>query len=107
MGAMNEVTDANFQGEVLSSDIPVLVDFTATWCGPCKAMAPILEQVAQEYEGRLKVVSADINEARESAMAFMVRSVPTLLVFKNGAVAVQNVGPANRNKIDKMIEGVI
>ncbi len=105
--AITPVADATFQSEVLDSSLPVLVDFTATWCGPCKALVPILEQVATEYDGRVKVVKADLDTTRETAMKYMVRSVPTLLVFKGGQVTEQNVGAANKSKIEKMLEKVL
>ena len=80
------VTDANFEDEVLKADGPVLVDYWAPWCGPCKQIAPILEEVSGEYVGKLKVAKINIDEIPETARKFGVRSIPTLTVFKNGAV---------------------
>jgi thioredoxin 1 len=87
-----EVTDANFQNEVLKSDLPVLVDFWATWCGPCKMIAPIVEEIAGEYSGKLKVGKVDVDSNQQIAMQFGIRSIPTLLVFKGGKVVDQLIG---------------
>ncbi len=87
-----ELTDANFQTEVLKSDLPVLVDFWAVWCGPCKMIAPVVEQVAKEYDGKLKVGKVDVDANQQTAMNFGIRSIPTLLVFKGGKVVDQIVG---------------
>lgn len=77
-------TDANFDQEVVNSDQPVLVDFWAAWCGPCKAIAPILEELADDYQGKVKVVKVDVDENPETASRFGIRSIPTLMVFKGG-----------------------
>jgi thioredoxin 1 len=87
-----EVTDANFQDEVLKSDLPVLVDFWATWCGPCKMIAPIVEEIAGEFAGKLKVGKVDVDSNQQIAMQFGIRSIPTLLVFKGGKVVDQLIG---------------
>lgn len=105
--ALLAITDDTFKAEVIDSDVPVLVDFTATWCGPCKALAPILVQVAGEYEGRVKVVKVDVDAARETAMRYMVRSVPTLLLFNRGAVVEQSVGLVNAKKLKDMLGKVL
>lgn len=86
------VTGSNFQKEVLKSNIPVLVDFWADWCAPCKMISPIVEQIAQEYSGRLKVAKVDVDANREIASAYNIMSIPTLMLFKNGRVADQIVG---------------
>ena len=80
------VNDLNFETEVVSSDIPVLVDFSATWCQPCRAIAPLVDQLAGEYEGRVKVTAVDIDESPATAQKFQIRGVPTLLMFKGGKV---------------------
>ena len=91
---MNEVrlTKNNFRDEVLNSDIPVLVDFWATWCGPCRMVAPIVEEIADEYDGRIKVGKVNVDEEPELAMQFRVASIPTLMVFKNGHLVNTAVG---------------
>lgn len=87
-----EVTDSNFQTEVLESQTPVLVDFWAEWCGPCKMIAPVVEELAKEYSGKLKVGKVDVDSNQQTPMQFGIRSIPTLLIFKNGKVVDQIVG---------------
>jgi len=99
-----ELTDDNFDAEVTSSPIPVLVDFTATWCGPCKMLAPIVEKIADENVGKYKVAKLDIDDAPKVTQRFGVRSVPTILVFKGGAKAGQHVGVTNKETLVKMLE---
>lgn len=95
--------EGNFDSEVLKSDVPVLVDFTATWCGPCKALAPIVEKVADEFEGKVKVGKLDIDEARAIAQKYGIRSVPTVMVFQNGEKKAQHVGLTNRDKLVQLL----
>lgn len=97
------VDDANFQNEVLSSDKPVLVDFWAIWCGPCKMIAPIVEELAKEYDGKLKVTKMDVDANPRTAMQFGIRSIPTLMVFKGGQVVEQIIGAVpKRYLLDKV-----
>lgn len=98
------VTDSNFEDEVIQSEVPVLVDFWAEWCGPCKMIAPVLEQIADEYEGRMQVVKLNVDEAQQTAFRYNVRSIPTLILFKNGQVEMQVVGAQPRQQITRMLE---
>ncbi|HLA69115.1 MAG TPA: thioredoxin [Bacteroidota bacterium] len=86
------LTDDNFQMEVLKSDKPVLVDFWAEWCGPCKMIAPVVEELAKEYDGTLKVGKVDVDANQQVSMQFGIRSIPTLLIFKGGRVVDQVIG---------------
>ena len=98
-----EITDATFQQEVMESEKPVLVDFWAIWCGPCKMIAPVVEEIARDYEGKLKVGKIDVDNNPEIAMRFGIRSIPTLMVFKGGKVVEQIIGALpKRNLLDKV-----
>jgi thioredoxin 1 len=92
------VTDANFDAEVLKSTVPVLVDFHAVWCGPCKAMAPALEQVSTEMAGKVKVVKVDVDENPKVTGTYGIRAMPTLLMFKDGKVSAQHTGAIVQKK---------
>jgi thioredoxin 1 len=87
-----EVTDENFESEVLGADVPVLVDYWAPWCGPCRMAAPVLEKIADEYDGRLKVCKMNVDENREVASGYRIMSIPTLQLFKNGELVDQVIG---------------
>jgi thioredoxin 1 len=100
------LTDANFQSEVIDSDQPVLVDFWATWCGPCRIIAPVIEELAVEFEGKAKLAKLDVDHNPQSAMAFGVRSIPTLLFFKNGQVVDQLVGTAPKKVLAQKLENL-
>ena len=97
-------TDENFDKEVLSSDVPVLVDFFATWCGPCKSLSPIIEQIAQEHETELKVGKVDVGKQRELAAKFKIFSVPTVMLFKDGEVAASVKGYRSKDQLEEMLE---
>ena len=107
MGKALEVTDNTFEQEVLHSTQPVLVDFWAVWCGPCKAVAPIVEELAGEYEGRLKVMKLDVDDNPRTAMEYGVQSIPTLLVFKDGKPAERIVGAVPKKVIADKLQSVM
>ncbi len=98
------VNDDNFDSEVLQSDKPVLVDFTASWCGPCRMVSPLVDQLAGEYDGRAKVAKVDIDESPATARKYSIRGVPTLMVLKGGEVVTKMVGAAPKTKIAEMID---
>ena len=100
-----ELNETNFEQEVLKANIPVLVDFWAVWCGPCKMIAPIVDELAVEYEGKLKIGKVDVDNNQQIAMQYGIRSIPTLLVFKSGKVVEQIVGAApKKSLVDKIIK---
>ena len=93
------LTSSNFDAEVLNSELPVLVDFWATWCGPCKMIAPVVAEIAEEYEGKVKVGKVNVDEENALAMQYRVASIPTLLLFKNGQVVNTSVGYLPKQEI--------
>jgi thioredoxin 1 len=102
-----EVTDANFDGEVLKSDKPVLVDFWAPWCGPCRMVAPIVDELSDEYDGKVKFVKLNTDDNIKTASTYGIRSIPTLLVFKGGEVAGQIVGFRPKGDLKKRLDAVL
>jgi thioredoxin 1 len=104
MAKPREVTDAEFDQEVLKSDLPVLVDFWAPWCGPCRMVAPIVEELAQEYDGRVKFVKVNTDDNVGTAVRYGIRSIPTLLVFKGGQPVAQVIGFRPKSELKKVLE---
>jgi len=102
-----EVTDATFESEVVKSDVPVLVDFWATWCGPCKMIAPVLMELAEEYDGRLKVAKLDVDNNNATATQFRIMSIPSLLFFKNGEKVDQIIGAYPKQHFVEKIEQIL
>jgi thioredoxin 1 len=103
-GTVEEVTDTNFQAEVIESGTPVLVDFWAPWCGPCRRVSPIVEEIAKERVGELKVVKLNIDDNQNTAIEYNVMSIPTLLLFQNGAVTKTVIGAYPKRAIEAEIE---
>ncbi len=101
---MKVINTDNFEQEVIKSELPVLVDFFATWCGPCKMLGPVLESVAQQYDGKAKVVKVDIDESPELAQQFRVSAVPTLLVFSGGNVVSEAMGFQSKKQLAAMLD---
>ena len=103
-GNVAEVTDSSFQAEVIESEVPVLVDFWAPWCGPCRMVAPVVEELAEERGEQLKVVKLNIDENQNVAMQFNVLSIPTLILFRNGEVAKTVIGAVPKRKLEAELE---
>ena len=101
------ITDDSFQSEVVQSSIPVLVDFWAVWCGPCRMVAPIVDELAVEYEGRVKVGKVDVDSEQKIAADYGIRSIPTLLIFKDGELADQIVGAVPKKQLVEKLEAVL
>ena len=107
MSLVTEVSDSEFEESVIQSDVPVLVDFWAPWCGPCKSIAPVVDELASEYEGRLKVVKVNVDENREAAAKYNVRGIPNLILFKGGETQEQIVGAVAKQELVQAIEKVV
>ncbi len=104
---VHEFTDQNFDIDVTQSDLPVLIDFWAVWCGPCKAIAPVIEEIAGEYKGKVKVGKVDVDQNQNIAMKYGIRSIPTLLLLKDGEVVNQIVGSVPKKNITDILNEII
>ena len=107
MSSLTQITDANFDSEVLQSDLPVLIDLWAVWCGPCKMVEPSVDQIASEYAGRLKVGKLNVDENPQTAVRYGVRSIPTLLLFKNGELKDQIIGAVPKKMIESKVVNIL
>jgi len=107
MSEISHVTDDTFEAEVLKSDVPVLVDYWAEWCGPCKVIAPVLEEIAAEYNGKMKVCKLDIDANEDTPPKYGIRGIPTLMLFKNGAVEATKVGALSKSQLTAFLDSNI
>ena len=107
MSEIANVTDSSFDEDVLQSDIPALVDYWAEWCGPCKMIAPVLEEIAQEYDGRIKIWKLNIDENEATPPKYGIRGIPTLMLFKNGNVEATKVGAISKSQLAAFIDSNI
>ena len=107
MSQVHHATDSDFDAQILQAEQPVLVDFSATWCGPCKKLEPIVQEIAGDFDGKLKVVKVDVDQARTSAARYGVLSVPTVLLFKGGEVKDQVIGVTSKAALSEKIERIL
>ena len=107
MADIQQVSDSSFDGDVLKADVPVLIDFWAPWCGPCRAIAPIVEELASEYEGKLKIVKMNVDDNPQTPAQYGVRGIPNLILFKGGEVKQQIVGAVPKAHLVKAIDDVV
>lgn len=105
--SVKELSDAEFEGEVVKSDIPVLVDFWAPWCSPCKSIAPIIDELAKDYAGKVKFVKINTDDHKETATSYNVRGIPTLFFFKSGELKERIVGAVSKAEISKTLDKVL
>lgn len=101
---IHHVTDASFEAEVIKADLPILVDYWAEWCGPCKMIAPILDEVARDYAGKLRVAKVNIDENQETPARFGIRGIPTLMLFKDGNVEATKVGALSKSQLTAFLD---
>ncbi len=101
------ITKNNFENEVLKSEIPVLLDFWASWCGPCRMLAPVVEEIAEEYDGKAKVGKVNVDDEQELASAFGIASIPTVVVIKDGKIADSSVGYVPKEKLEEMLKAAL
>ena len=104
---ITDVTDENFKSEILDSTLPVLVDFWAAWCGPCRAIAPVVEELAAQYEGQVKIGKCNVDENPKTPGQYGIRAIPTLILFKNGTVAEQITGAVSKSTLENAIKKVV
>jgi thioredoxin 1 len=107
MSEMLEVTDANFNAEIVNSDLPALVDFWAEWCGPCRMVSPLVEELANDYKGKIKVAKMDVDQNRETPTRFGIRNIPTLIFFKGGEVTQTIIGVQPKSHIEEEIKKLL
>jgi thioredoxin 1 len=107
MGKYVELNEANFESEVLGSDVPVVVDFWAEWCAPCKLLAPVIDELAEEYDGRVKFGKLDVDQNQQISIKYGIRSIPTLIVYKNGEAADQMIGFLPKQSIKEKIDPLL
>ncbi len=107
MTAISHVSDDTFENDVLNSDVPVLVDYWAEWCGPCKVIAPVLEEIASEYDGKMRICKLDIDENEATPPKYGIRGIPTLMLFKNGQVEATKVGAVSKSQLTAFLDSKI
>ena len=107
MPDLSQVTDNNFDEQIINSDIPAMVDFWAEWCQPCKMVTPVIEELAREYQGKIKIVQMNVAENRDTPAKFGIRNIPTLMLFKGGAVAQTIIGAYPKSRIDEELKRLL
>jgi thioredoxin 1 len=107
MADVLHVTDENFEDEIINSDVPAMVDFWAEWCGPCKMVSPVVEELAKEYKGKIKIASLDVDGNRQTPTKFGIRNIPTLIFFKNGEVSQTIIGAQPKSAIDQELKKLL